>query len=121
MKWKRHPQTGAYLAGPYTVKRSELSGKFWTVSGPGVEGPSHRDAKWDGQQAAQAAIDARLADGGGKTCEAFRGDVVVADGRRGQITAVLPGLTPTSGTYCILFAYGKRLCLFRREFEVIEP
>ncbi len=125
MRWHRIKETGGYVAGPYAVEKGPVTGPAWRAHGPGVDRPAHR-LKDAAQAACLVACHDRLRDGGGKTCTAVEGDaVVIDDGRRGEVTAVLRQ-EPSSEyaaqtTYAIRLPRGKRLCLFRGEFEVVVP
>ncbi|AGT12831.1 hypothetical protein PHELEMICH_93 [Mycobacterium phage Phelemich] len=115
MKWHRDAN-GVYTSGPFTVQHHAHAGGFWTADGPHVKAcswPTKRQAQIDAGQAASA----RAAD---PNVTPVVGDVVMVSGtRRGQITAIMRG--DREPLYCIVFARGRKLCLFRREIEVIVP
>lgn len=116
MKWTRD-RPGLYVAGAYTAEHHDHAGGFWTASGPCVATASHA-TKADAQQAAFAAIMARVGD-------PFRADVVVGDvveyaGQRAVISMVT---TTGDGTplFCLRLARGRRQCLLRHEFRLMVP
>lgn len=115
MKWTRQ-RPGLYTAGPYAVMSLDTHRPIWTASGPdftSVEG-----TKADAQLACQRAALLRI-EGNGRTVVPVVGDHVVANNRTGKVTAILP--SNNSQVYCMRFARGRRLCLFRIEFEVVMP
>lgn len=128
MNWKRE-RPGVYTAGPYQVKQSDLSAKFWVATGPDVE-QSHHETKADAQAEAQRVATLRAADPDANA--PVVGDIVeiidqVAAPRRGQVSSImLPDYASVHPhrqrpLYCVKLARGKRLCLFRHEIKVVVP
>ena len=115
MKWTR-TAPGVYAAGPYLVERIIESPAVWRANGPGVLGVC-RPNKSEAQKVAQHAAEERAL---GFAVPVI-GDIVLYDDRRGQISSILPQSGSSNVLYCIMFARGKRLCLFRQEFAVIVP
>lgn len=114
MKWHRD-RNGLYTAGPYAVLNVSSNPSIWTASGPDLTGvfPTKRQA----QIACGNAASERAAN---PAAVPVVGDAVIVSGtRRGQITAIMRG--DHEPLYCIVFARGRKLCLFRREIEVIVP
>lgn len=121
MNWKRE-QPGVYTCGPYRVERQPYHRAIWIADGPGIaEGSGVHDQKADAQtECADAALE-RIS-GRSHDCTAVAGDIVMVRDRRGQIGTIMEGAGPRSARlYCIRFVRGKRLCLFRDEFEVVLP
>lgn len=116
MRWHRQ-EPGVYTAGPYKVERLPYHRALWDVSGPGVAEGSfeHKDAaqRYCGEVASSRAAEPLTVP--------VVGDVVlVREGsRQGYVGTIMTG--NGEPLYCIKFVRGKRLCLFRREFEVIVP
>lgn len=113
MKWHR-VEPGTYTAGPYLVEATYTSGG-WYASGPGV------DSFWLHKNAAQLACgNAAAARAADPATKPVIGDAVTVGGRHGTVGSIMAtGSIET--LYCIKFVRGKRLCLFRHEFEVIVP
>lgn len=119
MRWKR-VRPGLYVAGPYTVERHNHAGGFWFASGPGVPAVSH-DTKDDAQTECEDAALMRI-DGNEATVGPVVGDAVVTtEGqRRGHVRSVM--LSERGKVlFCLGFARGRKLCLFRHEFSVVLP
>ena len=122
MKWKRATAgRSRYEAGPYVVEhRGHAHG--WFVCGPGLA--EHHPLKADAQAAALKAAQARAAN---PAVTPVVGDFgVLADGRRGQLTAIMrgaPGGTSPGlvSLYCFRLPRGRRTCVFRYEFQVVMP
>lgn len=115
MNWKRE-RPGVYTAGPYLV---EQNAHGWYASGPGVD-VSH-DLKADAQAECEDAALMRI-DGNEATVGPVVGDQVVTreGSRRGRVRSVM--LSERGKVlFCLGFARGRKLCLFREEFEVVLP
>lgn len=125
MKWSRE-KPGVYTAGPYRV---EKFGSRWLASGPsnaapGVELDVSYERKDQAQELCLVVAQARAVN---PAVTPVVGDYgVLADGRRGQLTAIMrgapggtsPGLVPL---YCFRLPRGRRTCVFRYEFQVVMP
>ncbi|QJD51396.1 hypothetical protein SEA_RAWRGERTHAT_93 [Mycobacterium phage RawrgerThat] len=123
LTWKRHPETGAYTSGPYVIEKS-FNGQ-WHLSGPSLNEPhfTKREAQRSAYHAARQRIDGHamcavpvVGDHVETTTDVRK---VTLPARPGQITSVIE--TGNGPLYCIKFARGKRLCLFRNEFKVVMP
>lgn len=112
MNWKRE-KPGVYTAGPYQV---EQIAHTWYASGPGLGATVGVDRKEQAQGMCCSVAGARAMRS--KT-EPVVHDVVLVGERRGQISSIMLGDRKT--LYSIKFVRGKRLCLFRHEFQVIVP
>ncbi|AEJ94612.1 hypothetical protein FDI63_gp096 [Mycobacterium phage ChrisnMich] len=127
MKWTR-TRPGLYQAGPYAVLSAGTHRPIWTASGPDFTAVC--GTKAEAQRACERSAHARLIDiSDGHTVVPVVGDrvetttgvrKVTLPARAGQITTVIQSATGLP-LYCIKFAYGKRLCLFRNEFKVVMP
>jgi hypothetical protein len=116
MKWTR-TRPGLYQAGPYAVMNVQAS--IWTASGPDFTDVC--GTKADAQRSAERAARARLIDiSDAYTVVPVVNDHVVANNRTGKVTSRMTSATGLP-LYCIRFARGKRLCLFRNEFKVVMP
>ncbi|AEJ95767.1 hypothetical protein FDI64_gp93 [Mycobacterium phage Zemanar] len=126
MKWTR-TRPGLYQAGPYAVLSAGTHRPIWTASGPDFTDVC--GTKAEAQRACERSAHARLIDiSDGYTVVPVVGDrvetapdvrKVILPARPGQITSVIE--TGNGPLYCIKFARGKRLCLFRNEFKVVMP
>jgi hypothetical protein len=139
--WKRI-RPGFYRAGAYTVVQLQQMG-CWQAVGPGL-GDACWFARKDQAQdrVTQAASDRII--GKGNTCVVHCGDNVLVGDRKGHVASIMGGpvgddkrrwthdlrwVDPVSVgyehverfIYCLKFARGKRLCLFRHEFTVVTP
>ena len=116
MKWHR-VTPGVYTSGPYTIERADYHRAIWTASGPGVSAGVARESKAEAQRICGEAAAKRAAD---PATAPVVGDAVTVGGRHGHVGSIQPG-NGIETLYCIRFVRGKRLCLFRHEFEVIVP
>jgi hypothetical protein len=120
--WKRI-RPGFYRAGAYTVVQLQQMG-CWQAVGPGL-GDACWFARKDQAQdrVTQAASDRII--GKGNTCVVHCGDNVLVDDRKGHVASIMGGPVGYEHVerfiYCLKFARGKRLCLFRHEFTVVTP
>ena len=97
-------QPGTYAAGPYLVEEAYAprGTRRGYVIGPQLEA---------------AAV--RIGDG--TTCTPVIGDMVLTtDVRTGHISSVMVSATGVP-LYCLTFPRGRRLCLYRHEFQVALP
>jgi hypothetical protein len=125
MNWKRE-RPGVYTAGPYLVEQLAVGG--WYASGPGVDEPT--DRKDHAQVACERYALARI-EGRERTCPAFLGDAVTLWTRggagvrqtTGRIHSVFPNATENGKgpLYSIHLARGRKVCMYRDEFQVVLP
>lgn len=116
MKWQR-VEPGRYVAGPYTVRPSQLSGKFWVSNGPGIE-QTHWHLKADAQAECQRVAEKRDP----SSCIAIvRDHVIVTDGQRRGYINTIQRIGDMRPLYCIHLPRGRILCRYRDEFEVVVP
>ena len=122
MKWHR-VEPGVYTSGPYTVEYHNTAGGFWTAAGPGIAPAAHPTKHLAQIECGETAA-SRAAD---PVCVPIVGDIVMVlddyrPHRRGQITSIHKGLRPDDDPlYCVTFPRARRLCLLRREIEVLVP
>jgi hypothetical protein len=117
MKWTR-VTPGVYTSGPYRIERATFHRPIWEAYGPGIAtGMDAFESKGHAQRVCGEAAAKRAADPATKP---VIGDAVTVGGRHGHVGSIQPG-NGIETLYCIRFARGKRLCLFRHEFEVIVP
>ncbi|APQ42351.1 hypothetical protein PBI_RICH_93 [Mycobacterium phage Rich] len=116
MKWHRETADPArYESGPFVVEHHGHR-HGWFADGPGVD-PTHYPTKRQAQTVCGDVASARAAD---PEVTPVIGDAVIVSGtRRGHISSIMNG--EREPLFCITFARGRRLCLFRREIEVIVP
>lgn len=131
MKWTR-VENGVYTAGPYTIERAPYHRAVWSADGPGVSAGVGHETKADAQEAARRAMVARLADPevvpvvGDAARITVPSEVAGRKDTRGHVTSIIDNGakngTDQQPIYCIRYNVGgSRRCLFRHEFEVIEP